>query len=523
VYGKIQEINKSATTLAPATKIQYTYDALGNRISQVVTTADTRQYTWYVRDAQGNLLSTYTANGNVTDLADLEVNQSERFLYGSSRLGVLTASNSVDGGPDDMQYKEAANFGRGYKQYELTNHLGNVLVTISDRKFAVSSTSNSSLIDHYEPHILTAQDYYPFGMISRVALPNNGQTYRFGFQGEMVDNDTKGVGNQIEFSERIYDPRVGRFLSIDPVTEKYPGNSPYSFAHNKVNFGNEQEGLEIIDGLFKYNRWAFNKIGLGGTWVDKLNTSLYNRFSVEGRVNQVTTAAKTTYNQIITHPGQYILNKYLEADPITGGLKRTVDAAKTVKRVGSGIARGNTDAIAEGIEIAAQAYAGVTSTSNARAAKAGSDPMMEDMSKPLTKPLASLSELPQQQDRTFNHFTNIEGISGITGVDIKTLENLKAGESMTVNELKFGQGTNTFMSNAINDIFVTDLPATSTARQLNDIGVFGNKQGFVISISEEAAFGQGVRIRGANAPRGIYTIPGGTRLQGIFKITKTGN
>jgi YD repeat-containing protein len=51
VYGKIQEINKSATTLAPATKIQYTYDALGNRISQVVTTADTRQYTWYVRDA----------------------------------------------------------------------------------------------------------------------------------------------------------------------------------------------------------------------------------------------------------------------------------------------------------------------------------------------------------------------------------------------------------------------------------------------------------------------------------------
>jgi hypothetical protein len=76
-------------------------------------------------------LSTYTANGDATDLANLEVNQSERFLYGSSRLGVLTASNSVDGGPDDMQYKEAANFGRGYKQYELTNHLGNACPSVT--------------------------------------------------------------------------------------------------------------------------------------------------------------------------------------------------------------------------------------------------------------------------------------------------------------------------------------------------------------------------------------------------------
>jgi RHS repeat-associated protein len=217
---------------------------LGNRISQVVTTSDTKSYTWYVRDAQGNLLSTYTANGNSTDLADLEVNQSERFLYGSSRLGVLTASNSVDGGPDDMQYKEAANFGRGYKQYELTNHLGNVLVTISDRKFAVSSTSNSSLIDHYEPVILSAQDYYPFGMISRVALPNNGQTYRFGFNGKENDNGVKGLGNQQDYGMRIYDPRVGRFLSVDPLQTQFPWFTPYQFAGNTPIQAKDLDGLE---------------------------------------------------------------------------------------------------------------------------------------------------------------------------------------------------------------------------------------------------------------------------------------
>jgi RHS repeat-associated protein len=144
-----------------------------------------------------------------------------------------------------MQYKEAANFGRGYKQYELTNHLGNVLVTISDRKFAVSSTTNSSLIDHYEPVILTAQRYYPFGMISRAALPNNGQTYRFGFNGKENDNGVKGLGNQQDYGMRIYDPRVGRFLSVDPLTKGYPELTPYQFASNTPIQGIDLDGGEI--------------------------------------------------------------------------------------------------------------------------------------------------------------------------------------------------------------------------------------------------------------------------------------
>ena len=70
------------------------------------------------------------------------------------------------------------------------------LATVSDRKFGVSS-AGSSLIDYYEPPIVTAQDYYPFGMLSRVALPNNNKDYRFGFNGNMNDNEVKGgLGNQ---------------------------------------------------------------------------------------------------------------------------------------------------------------------------------------------------------------------------------------------------------------------------------------------------------------------------------------
>ena len=52
VYGKIAEIDRAATATVAASNIKYTYDAMGNRISQVVTRDGTKYYTWYVRDAQ---------------------------------------------------------------------------------------------------------------------------------------------------------------------------------------------------------------------------------------------------------------------------------------------------------------------------------------------------------------------------------------------------------------------------------------------------------------------------------------
>jgi hypothetical protein len=52
---------------------------------------------------------------------------------------------------------------RGLKEYELTNHLGNVLATVSDKKLGHSS--NDSTVDYYNADVVSAQDYYPFGML----------------------------------------------------------------------------------------------------------------------------------------------------------------------------------------------------------------------------------------------------------------------------------------------------------------------------------------------------------------------
>jgi hypothetical protein len=44
---------------------------------------------------------------------------------------------------------------------------------------------------------------------------------------------------------RIYDPRVGRFLSVDPLSGEYPWNSTYAFAENKVIRYVDLDGLEV--------------------------------------------------------------------------------------------------------------------------------------------------------------------------------------------------------------------------------------------------------------------------------------
>lgn len=57
-------------------------------------------------------------------------------------------------------------------------------------------------------------------------------SYRYGFNGKENDNDVKGEGNQQDYGFRIYDPRLSKFLSVDPLAAKYPMLTPYQFAGN---------------------------------------------------------------------------------------------------------------------------------------------------------------------------------------------------------------------------------------------------------------------------------------------------
>jgi RHS repeat-associated protein len=61
---------------------------------------------------------------------------------------------------------------------------------------------------------------------------NSTNGYRYGFNGKEMDNEAKGEGNQYDYGMRIYDPRLSRFLSVDPLTKSFAWYSPYQFAGN---------------------------------------------------------------------------------------------------------------------------------------------------------------------------------------------------------------------------------------------------------------------------------------------------
>jgi RHS repeat-associated protein len=57
-------------------------------------------------------------------------------------------------------------------------------------------------------------------------------SYRYAFNGKEHDPETYGDGGEYDYGMRMYDPRLGRFLSIDPLSKKYPELTPYQFASN---------------------------------------------------------------------------------------------------------------------------------------------------------------------------------------------------------------------------------------------------------------------------------------------------
>ena len=72
-------------------------------------------------------------------------------------------------------------------------------------------------------------------------------SYRYGFNGKENDNEVKGEGNSLDFGARIYDSRLGRWLSVDKFTDKYPNVSPYSYCINSPLQFKDANGHWLVD------------------------------------------------------------------------------------------------------------------------------------------------------------------------------------------------------------------------------------------------------------------------------------
>lgn len=353
VNGKISQITK-----ADGSTITYGYDATGNRISKTVTphngTASTSTATYYTRDAQGNVLGVYGYDPTTTHYT-----WNEQHLYGSSRLGMLTpalvqGTVAYDASKDDII--EAL----GNRKFELTNHLGNVLATITDKTIQVF---NGTTFDHNKADVVSAQDYYPFGMQmpTRTFVASGGSKYRYGFNGQEHSTELDGDDYTAQFWE--YDARTGRRWNTDPEEEKMPELSPYSTNGDNPIKNNDPNG--DVFGLD-------NLIGLGvGALVDYgsqvianyNNPNVKNPFTENINVTSIVTSAATGFltdgvssvgKVLLVRGTAAVLNNTVKYTTGTKGGTQPTKGGWTVEKNVSNIAKNavvdlTVDAIAGGI------------------------------------------------------------------------------------------------------------------------------------------------------------------------------
>jgi hypothetical protein len=233
-YGKVQSIQRVIGSGRP--NLHFEYGADGQRITKQTTyfppgvaTADSTVFQFYVRDAQGNVMATY----NIRPTTNAPLFLSDHSLYGSARIGQRQQPKIVNQGyvpPGTNNLVGVTYVQRGWKAYELSNHLGNVLSVISDRREA--GQCNDTLVAFYYPDIIQNNDYYPFGAPMEGRSQQN-RKYRYGFNGQEKDNEVYGEGNSYTAEFWQYDSRLALRWNTDP--KPHPSLSYYhTFGGNPI-------------------------------------------------------------------------------------------------------------------------------------------------------------------------------------------------------------------------------------------------------------------------------------------------
>ena len=151
---------------------------------------DVHKTTLYVRDLSGQVTAIYNGDDDV-------YTQEELAFYGNSRIGTIALGDASSPQDDYL--------------YELKDHLGNVRQVIK-------------VTEGTKDWAYAKSNYYPFGM--KLMNPaSNINSYRYGYQGEYAEDETGEDGIKANsFQLRLYNPRLGRWMSPDPYNQHH---SPY--------------------------------------------------------------------------------------------------------------------------------------------------------------------------------------------------------------------------------------------------------------------------------------------------------
>jgi len=119
-------------------------------------------------------------------------------------------------------------------RYSINDHLGNRRILMDD--------ANT---------ILSESHYYSFGLEMYGAWNANST-----FPDDSPENDYKYNGKELhndfglrlyEYGARFYDPAIGRFTGVDPISDQFPHASTYNYAENRPINGIDLWGLQFVD------------------------------------------------------------------------------------------------------------------------------------------------------------------------------------------------------------------------------------------------------------------------------------
>jgi|GEM_PF-1900679 len=114
-------------------------------------------------------------------------------------------------------------------EYHLKDHLGNTRVAFQPNGGGTTTTQ--------------VAEYYPFGSSYLPQNPAGSNKYLYNGK-EKQDDVLSGIAlDEYDYGARFYDPQIGRWHVIDPLTEKDRRWSPYSFIFNNTIRFVDSEGM----------------------------------------------------------------------------------------------------------------------------------------------------------------------------------------------------------------------------------------------------------------------------------------